>query len=112
MEQHEQDMKLLDFARRLSGGYRKLALRIGANSGALCQMWVKNGVPHKWRLVLQYHFGDAYKAVQKAESKNKSAPAPSPSPAPAPAKKKTKEVKDINALIEEQKKILAELAKK
>lgn len=60
---------MLELARKLSGGYRNLAERLGANSGAVVQMWTKNGIPHKWRPILIEKFGYVYETVKKAEKK-------------------------------------------
>lgn len=59
--------KLLAFAHACAGSYALLAKAMGASSGPAAQMWRVNGVPHKWRPVLDEKFGRQYRKKLKHE---------------------------------------------
>jgi len=49
------------FAHKQAGSYTKLAKALGVPNGPAVQAWVRNGVAHKWRPVLEKKFGAAFR---------------------------------------------------
>lgn len=61
--------QLFIFAYVQSPSYSKLAHSLSCDlKGPAVQHWTKNGVPHKWRPVLDEKFGEAFRAWMNAQT--------------------------------------------